>query len=111
MGGPGPVLLDASVPALPAVTARLKPFQAVLAPYREQVGWLEHRLPRREEEESELGNTVADSMLACWPEAQIALINDGGLRADLEVREQQPGQDRVIHTKVSDHSTDWFDVN
>lgn len=95
MGGPGPVLLDASVPALPAVAARLKPFQAVLAPYREQVGWLEHRLARREEEESELGNTVADSMLACWPEAQIALINDGGLRADLEVREQQPGKDRV----------------
>ena len=43
--------------------------------------------------ESEVGNLVADAMLAKYPEAVLALTNSGGLRADLPFATQPGGVD------------------
>lgn len=52
-------------------------------PLCEQLTCAAKTFGRDREAASELGNLVADAMLAAFPEAQIALQNSGGLRADL----------------------------
>ena len=47
--------------------------------------------------ESEVGNLVADAMLAKYPEAVLALTNSGGLRADLPFAPTGPEAGRPDH--------------
>ncbi len=47
------------------------------------VGCSDRMLLRNSSRESEVGNFVADAMLAAFPEADFAIQNSGGLRADL----------------------------
>ena len=48
------------------------------------MGFTALKLFREDNMESRLGNVVTDSMVTAWPDTNIAFINDGGLRTDLE---------------------------
>ena len=52
--------------------------------YREVVGYSAVQLFRQDSAESSLGNVLTDSMAAAWVDTDIAFINDGGLRTDIE---------------------------
>lgn len=80
------VLMDNSVPEDEEVKERMVKYQRILAPYKQEVGRSQVRLTRSDNQESNLGNLVADSMLEVWAQARphMAFINDGGLRSDLE---------------------------
>ena len=79
-----PVLLDSSHPQLGWVESKLERYQEKLQPYREVVGYSAVRLFREDNAESSLGDMVTDSMAAAWDDTNIAFINDGGLRTELE---------------------------
>lgn len=49
----------------------------------EQIACADHPLQRDRAGESELGNWLADAMLAAFPEADLAIQNSGGIRSDL----------------------------
>ncbi len=48
-----------------------------------ELGCTDHELTRSRTSESELGNWMADAMLAAFPEADFAIQNAGGIRANL----------------------------
>ncbi len=53
----------------------------------DRVGCAERALVRDSRKESEVGNLVADAMLAAFPDVDVAITNSGGLRADLPAGE------------------------
>lgn len=77
-----------------AVAKLLEPtFAAVEARKRERLGvTLTADVRRAYAEESALGNLFADLMLAARPDADVAVTNGGGLRADLPAGELTYGQ-------------------
>ena len=60
------------------------PWQQLLEPYRATVGSSAVRLTQPDTQEGALGDVVTDSMVAVWPDTDIAVINEGGIRTDLE---------------------------
>ena len=66
-----PVLLDSSIPPDPWVVEKMAKYQQFLEPYKEVVGDTEVRLVRHDGMESNMGNFIADTMLAVWDEAQV----------------------------------------
>jgi 5'-nucleotidase len=48
-----------------------------------EVGCSDHAMSRSRSSETELGNWMADAMLGAFPDADIAIQNAGGIRADL----------------------------
>ncbi len=85
-GGSTRIAKNLGVAPRPDVQAIVEEANAATAPLRNQVIAAQAndilRDPTRLNE-SEMGNLVADAMRARYPEANIALTNSGGLRADL----------------------------
>ncbi len=80
------IVTTADHPAAPALTALLSDYRALAEPLMfEVVGSVSGELSRSRDqsEESTLGDVVADAMLAAEPDAEIAIMNPGGLRADI----------------------------
>ncbi|XP_023333826.1 5'-nucleotidase isoform X2 [Eurytemora carolleeae] len=84
LGFAAPILLDQSIKKDTWVEEQLKPWKIYLKPYTTPISYISNPLYREKNEESSMGNLVADSMAAAWPGANIALINDGGIRTGVE---------------------------
>ncbi len=80
-----PLLIDGRpIEPDPAVGALLAPWvERVAALCTERLATAERSLQRTRGSESALGNLATDALLAAVPEADIALVNSGSLRADL----------------------------
>ncbi len=48
-----------------------------------ELGCVDHAMSKGRNAETELGNWMSDALLATWPEADLAIQNGGGIRADL----------------------------
>ena len=67
----------------PDALALIASLEAASGSLCEQIACAHHTLGRDRSTESELGNWLADAMLAAFPDADVAIQNAGGIRAEL----------------------------
>lgn len=78
------VLLDSSIAKDPYIEELLETYKQNLSDYKEVVGESLVNLTKVFQGEGNLGNLLADSNVAAWAgEAQIGLMNNGGIRTNL----------------------------
>ena len=77
------VMLDHTIPMDPWVDEALDKYRDKMKEYYEVIGSTEVLLKKIEEQESNLGNCIADSMAEAFNDTKIAFENNGGIRASL----------------------------
>jgi len=82
-----PYLMDSSVTPDPETLKMMEPYQTNLAEYKTTLGItsVDMFIPGiGDSEESNLGNAIADSMATAYNDTTIAIINNGGIRNNIE---------------------------